>query len=76
MRSHIYDMGRDDGRVEGRVEGLIHPVARRLGRAPSATERASIVRLAATAEGAERLADAVLDLHGADLASWLAAAAH
>ena len=76
MRSHIDDMGRDEGRVQGRVEGLLHQVARRLGRVPSATERASIVRVAATSEGAERLADAVLDLHGADLAAWLAAAGH
>ncbi len=76
MRSHIYDMGRDEGRVQGRVEGLLHQVARRLGRVPSATERASIVRVATTSEGAERLADAVLDLHGADLAAWLAAAGH
>ncbi len=56
--------------------GLLHPVARGLGRVPSATELASFVRVAGTAEGAERLADEPIDVHGAGCAAWLAAAAH
>jgi hypothetical protein len=63
----------EKGRLEG-IEKALAPLermfARRLGRALTPTERATLVRRLDT-HGADRLGDVVLDLSEGELAAWL-----
>jgi hypothetical protein len=59
-------------RMEGQLEPLVHLFERRLARALTPSERATLVERLRE-QGAEHVGDVVLDLSPEDLAAWLSA---
>ncbi|UQA63468.1 hypothetical protein [Polyangium aurulentum] len=70
MQSSIYKEGKEQGRFEGQLEQLAHLFERRLARALTPEEHATLVERVQE-QGAMPVSDVVLDLSREDLAAWL-----